>query len=204
MSIGRQTIEQFLLSLAAKQPAPGGGAAAGITLAIGAALAHMVLIYSLARKGLEAHDEAHGRALALTQGLVARGLDLADKDAEAYEALNAMQRRKDVSPQDDAYQSVVRAAIEVPFDVLHGATQLAEMVEFLVGKTNPSLDSDLAMAAIHAEAAAKSACLNIRVNLPSLADEADRNAAELEMSECLERAISAAHRAEDQLRRPRE
>jgi formiminotetrahydrofolate cyclodeaminase len=202
VSISTQTVDALLQAISEKKPTPGGGAVAALTLALAASLAEMVLNYSHGKKSLAQHADAHLRTLAQSQGIRARALDLADKDAQVYAALNAIQRQKDVAPSDESFQRAVRDAIEVPMDVLHRSAQLAEILDSLVGTTNRYLDSDLAMAAVLAEAAAQSACWNIRINLPGLTDEANRAAAEAEMNEHMERAAAAARRVQDALNRP--
>ncbi|MGH9859948.1 MAG: cyclodeaminase/cyclohydrolase family protein [Candidatus Acidiferrales bacterium] len=190
----------MLQALASKSPTPGGGAVAALTLALGAALAQMVLNYSIGKKSLEAHAHIHEEALSQLQEMRDRALELADEDAAAYQALNAMLRRKDDPPSVEERKETVAHAISIPMEILQHAAKLAELLGHLAGTTNTLLDSDLAMAAILADAAAQSACWNVRINLPALADEADRAKARAEMDELAQRAAGAARRVQDSLR----
>jgi len=200
VNLSEHTVASLLDAIAAKQPAPGGGAVAGLTLALSVALAQMVLNYSLGKKSLQQHAQLHEDSAALLRTARMRALELADEDAQAYEALNAIMRRKDNPPTDADRDRAVSSTIDVPMEVLQIAASVTPMLERLVGATNRYLDSDLAMAAILAEAAAQSACLNIRINLPELSKEAARRRFENHMNEDFQIASAAARRVQDKLR----
>jgi formiminotetrahydrofolate cyclodeaminase len=161
-----ETIGGFLEVLAAKTPAPGGGAAAGVLAAIGAGLAEMVVNYSRGRRELAAHDDLHHDARQLLEVSRQAALVLADEDAVAYAHLSALQRL----PADDArrraeWAGAVERAMAVPQRVLDLALELLNICEQLLGRSNEHLRSDLAIAAIAAEAAAAAAAWNVRANL---------------------------------------
>jgi formiminotetrahydrofolate cyclodeaminase len=62
--IRSQTVEGFLASVASDAPTPGGGAAAALAGATGAALIEMVARLTLGRKGYEGVQERMGALLA--------------------------------------------------------------------------------------------------------------------------------------------
>ena len=64
----------------------------------------------------------------------------------------------------------MKAAIEPPRAALDSALDVLRLLQRLVGASNTMLRSDLAVAAVLAEAAARSAAWNVRINLPSVAD----------------------------------
>lgn len=169
------TLADLLDRLASKIPAPGGGAAAGLVGAHAAALARMVVSYSLGRKSLAAHQEelaSLGAQLDKGRGVM---LALADEDAEAYEALSGLWPLPADDPRRQReFQGVVRRAIMVPRAVVAAAADLLRACERLLPISNPNLRSDLIAAAVLAEAAGIAAGLNVRVNAPHLADEAER------------------------------
>lgn len=201
MNIAAHTIESLLGAIAAKQPTPGGGAVAAITLGLGAALAEMTINYSLGKKSLAEHVALHERTLALATSIRSRALELADADADAYKALNAAMRRKDEPEGAAAMQNAVRGAIDVPMQVLRHSAELSTALANLAGTTNAFLDSDLAMAAILSEAAAQSACWNVRINLPELALDADRTAIANDMRSLLEQTVTSARSVQELLRK---
>lgn len=201
MSIERQTVGDLLSGIAAKQPTPGGGAVAGVTLALAASLGEMVLNYSIGKKSLAEHAQLHETARELMHGFRVRAMELADADERAYAALNAIMARKDNPPSTEERDRAVMDAIAVPMEVLLIAARLAEEVEQLVGKTNRYLDSDLAMAAILADAAGQSAGCNVRINLPELSSESARIEFTLQMETHLDVIADHAKQAQHKLRK---
>lgn len=188
-----QTIESFLHDLASKKPTPGGGAVASVTAALSAAVAQMVLNYSIGKKKLAEHRELHDDSLMKLKGVVGRALELAEEDARAYGRLNALWKLDTDDPKRLAdWDDAVQAAIDAPRGVLDAAVETLRLLNDLCGKTNRMLDSDLAIAAILAEAAARSAAWNIRINLPQVEDSSQRATHQSAMDAALEEACRLA------------
>lgn len=165
----------FLDQLAAKSPAPGGGAAACMAGATAAALAHMVVAYSVGKKNLAEHQPLLESAAAALQRARAMLLQLADEDAAAYALVNELQKL----PEGDARRTAewggaVAAAVAAPRAAMAICMEVLRMTESLAGKSNAHLRSDLAIAAVLAEAAARSAWWNVRINLSLVADAGER------------------------------
>lgn len=167
--LGEHRIDEFLDQLSAKIPAPGGGAAAGVVGATAAATAGMVVSYSLGRKSLADHQEfledcqsrlARARAVFLT---------LADEDAAAYIVLNGLMKLPEDHPERVAgWAGAVAGAVAPPRAMLATAGEVLRICESMCGRINPHLRSDLGVAGVLAEAAARSAAWNIAINLPLL------------------------------------
>lgn len=173
MGVGDQTIDTLLAALASKKPTPGGGAVAPIVGALGAALARMVIAYSVGRKSLAEHEamltDADGRLARASAVLLA----LADADAEAYSLLNeAMKLPKDDPARAARVAAAARDAIAPPRAAMATGIDLLRLFEELAPKTNKMLASDLRIAAILAESLVRCAAENVRVNLPLLGDDA--------------------------------
>src|ERR1700685_3607302 len=81
-----QTISAFLDQLAARVPAPGGGATAALHAAQSAALLAMVARYS---DGARYDADLMGRVVTEADRLRAEALRLAEADAEAFGAVSA-------------------------------------------------------------------------------------------------------------------
>jgi formiminotetrahydrofolate cyclodeaminase len=169
MTLESHKLGAFLDELEAKTPSPGGGAVASIVGALAASLGNMVLAYSVGSKKLAKHrstlEEAQSK-LSRARGVL---LQLADEDAAAYAHLNATQRLPEDDPRRaDELPAAALAATQAPLSVLATCADVLRLLESLVPITNRYLASDLAMAAILADAAACGAHWNVRVNLPLL------------------------------------
>jgi formiminotetrahydrofolate cyclodeaminase len=191
------SVNELLAAIAARRPVPGGGAVAGLVHAIGAALGGMVVAYSEGRAALADHAPALAEARAQLAAHRTRALALAAEDARAYAAMNQLWRR----PKDDperlaAMPGAVRAAIAAPRATAELGLDLLATLEGLPGRSNPHLGSDLAIAAILAEAAVRSAIWNVRTNLPMIDVEAERAALADFADLSLKRASEACRRIE--------
>ena len=192
-SLRSEPLEDVLEAIAAKRPTPGGGAAAAILAALGAATARMTLNYSIGRKSLAQHAPLHDRAAAELEKLSRDALRLMDADAAAYAKLNALWKL----PEHDArrtreFPAAVDKAIAAPMQAARGAVELLRILDGLRGATNEQLNSDFAIAAISTEAAARAAAWNVRINLPLIGADAKRRALRVEM-ESLLREAAALH-----------
>jgi methenyltetrahydrofolate cyclohydrolase len=169
--LSQQPLGELLAAIGAKTPAPGGGAVASLCGALAAALAKMVVAYSLGKKSLAEHQPALERSDATLARTVDMLLELAREDAEAYGLVNELSKL----PTDDARRvrelpAAKQAAVHVPQAVVGVCADLLRLLESMTTTTNRHLRSDLAIAAILAEAGARAAYWNVRVNLASLDD----------------------------------
>jgi formiminotetrahydrofolate cyclodeaminase len=194
--IGDMPLRALLEALAARTPAPGGGAAAGVVGGVGVALAGMVVAYSLGRADLAAHAGALDGAAGRLEAWRADLLRLADQDAEAYAHLNRVRRLPPEDPRRaEGLADAAWRCVEVPLRVLEVCTEAAELCAALVPITNRHLRSDLRIAALVCEAAAQSSACTVEINLGAVGDEraaeARRRTADL-----LARAVAALARVE--------
>lgn len=195
-AIASRRLGELLDDLASKTPAPGGGAAASLTGATAAALAGMVIEYSRGKKSLAEHhallETVRTRVVVLREEF----LRLAGEDMAAYTALQEIQKLPETDPRREAEEpaAIVRA-IEAPRRVLDRSRELLDLIASLVGKSNIHLRSDLAVAAVLAEATAASAAWNVRINAPLL-PEAERPAVFGRMEAAVEAARQQRERVE--------
>ncbi|MGB9279737.1 MAG: cyclodeaminase/cyclohydrolase family protein [Pseudonocardiaceae bacterium] len=181
-----ETIRVFLELLAARVPAPGGGASAAVNAAQAAALLGMVARYSDGAK-YEQHADLIASVIVNTDELRERALGLVVADAAAFTSVtDAYQLPKDTDElkavRSAAIAEALTAAAEPPAGVVDTASRLIELAEALLPVGNPNVITDVAAAAEAARAAATTARVNIEVNLsgirdPSVAAELTRVAA---------------------------
>lgn len=172
------TIGGYLERLAAREPAPGGGAAAALHAAQGAALIGMVARYSTGEK-YAAHAGRIAAVTAESDELRARALRLAEDDARAFTAVTDAYR---LPRADDAQKAARSLAIAAalhgaalpPARVVAVAARVIDLAEALLPIGNANVVTDVAAAADAARAAATTARLNVEINLGGVEDAAAR------------------------------
>ena len=189
------TIGQFLDATAARQATPGGGAVTALTGALAAAIGEMVLNYSVGKKGLEAFEGELRPALAdLNRHRQALLRAMAD-DQAAYGALTAARKLPDAAPEKaQKVKLALAASIAGPQQMAASAVAILESCDRVINFVNPYLLSDLAVCADLAMATARCAIYNVRVNLPSVKDPAERQQAEASVGQVLSRAAALIQR----------
>ena len=163
------TIDTFLSDLAARVPAPGGGATAGLHAAQGAALVAMVARYSGGPKYVD-HVATIDRVRETADDLCERSLELAEQDVAAFGAVGQAYGLPKSTPEEKSARSQAIAAAlaeagRVPAHVLAVAEQIIGLAEELRPVGNPNVISDIAAAADAARAAASTARINVEINL---------------------------------------
>jgi formiminotetrahydrofolate cyclodeaminase len=169
-----QTIAHFLSQLAARVPAPGGGATAAVHAAQSAALLAMVARYSDGPKYAE-HAELIDRVRTESDALIEDALALAEDDAAAFGAVaDAYQLPRDTDEDKRARTAAIEAALAAaakpPADVVLASLRLAQLSEELLPAGNRNVITDVGAAAEAARAAGVTAALNIEVNLRGIKD----------------------------------
>lgn len=188
---------ELLSQIAAKTPAPGGGAVAGATGALGAALGSMVVAYSLGKKSLDRHQPTLEHAAATLERARLVLVELAQEDAAAYDRYSQLAKLPEGDPKRVAELPMVAAlCLQAPQAAAATACDILRLFEDLTGITNRHLRSDLAIAAILAEAAARAAWWNVLVNLPNLPDARERDRIAADVQSMLEEANARRRRIE--------
>ena len=167
------TIAAFLDQLAARVPAPGGGATAALHAAQAAALLAMVARYSDSAR----YDASlMGRIVAEADSLRTDALALAEADAAAFGAVaSAYRMPRETEGRSEAIAAALAGAARPPADVVRTALLLISLAEELLPAGNRNVITDVAAAAEAARAAAVTARLNIEVNLKGIKDQVLRD-----------------------------
>jgi formiminotetrahydrofolate cyclodeaminase len=175
------SIDAFLDKTADRTPTPGGGSVTGLAGAAACALARMVAAYSVkpTSPSVGKTDPAMGRLVETAATHLHRTDQLlralVTQDATAYAHMTAAAKQaKDNPPAQAAYNDAVLAAVAVPMEMAALASNaLATMDEFK-SVANPRLLSDLAMAAVLADATARAARYTVRINAGGLSNTENR------------------------------
>jgi formiminotetrahydrofolate cyclodeaminase len=176
VSLSSLSVRDFMDRLSSSAPVPGGGSASAMAAGLGASLISMVAGLSLGRPKYEAYEVTHRRCDALGRELAARFLALADRDAEAYGGYAAaLKMPRDTDDQKAARQqairSAARAASDAPWDCVRACLDLVSAAESLAGRSNVNASSDVLVAALLGEAAARGAAENVLINLAATGDD---------------------------------
>ncbi|MCY2959597.1 MAG: cyclodeaminase/cyclohydrolase family protein [Planctomycetota bacterium] len=169
-------LRDFVASLAARTPTPGGGSMAAALVASGSALAAMACRFTSGEK-FAAVEGAMARRVEGLAAHQARGLALVDLDARSYDAVTAAYKLPKSSDPEKALrtaaiQAGLRGALEVPAETIeHALAALALAVDALPD-VNSNLVSDIASGANCLASACEAAFLNVKINAGSIADKA--------------------------------
>ncbi|GAB2518919.1 cyclodeaminase/cyclohydrolase family protein [Nocardiopsis aegyptia] len=169
-----RTLDAFLTDLAARRPAPGGGATAAVHAAQAAALVGMVARYSDGARFAE-HAEEIARIVAASDRLWAESLRLAEADAAAFSAVTdayALPRATDEEKAERtlAMAAALQEACEPPVAVIAAAAEAVALAERVLPIGNRNVVTDVAAAAEAARAAATTARVNVEINLGGIRD----------------------------------
>ena len=177
MELMNLSCEAFLEDLAGSARAPGGGGAAALVGAAGAALGNMVGSLTVGKKKYAAVEAdiliLNRRAVALRKRLEG----LVQADADAFTPLAAAYKLPKETPEQQAHKAAVletalEGACAVPLEIMsaccEGITLAAEYAE----KGSVMAVSDAGCAALFCKAALQAAGLNVSINTRLMADNA--------------------------------
>lgn len=194
------SVQQYLDQLASGDPTPGGGSAAGLTGAMGAALLCMSARFTVGREKYAAFDANAQRVLEEAEILRGQLQGLIEEDAVAYGAYRAAAAMpKDTDEQKAARKAVIqestKSSAQVPMQIARHCYRLLELAGVLAANCNPYLVSDVVVATHNALAGFHSAVINIRMNLGSLEDQGFVQAMAMELQPMIHRAAALAREA---------
>jgi methenyltetrahydrofolate cyclohydrolase len=168
-----ESIGGWLEALASSAPAPGGGAAAALEAAMGAALIEMFCNLTIGKPTYAEHEELMEAARDRAQVLRADAIGLAAEDAAAFRAvIDAYKLSKEDAGRHHAIQAALAVAADVPRRTAGVASEVLDLAERVAPVGNVNVVSDAAAAAASARAALQIALLNIDANTASIEDPA--------------------------------
>ncbi len=177
MKLAEMQVTEFVNLMASDAPAPGGGSAAALEGALGAALTAMVCALTVGKKKYADVHELAVESQKKAEELKARFVDVMDRDTEAFNAVSAVfAMPKDTDEQKAARKAAMQEALKgctkTPFEMMQLACETLELTRSLVGRLNASAASDLGCSALSLRAAIQGAWLNVLINISGINDEA--------------------------------
>ncbi|AIF53949.1 cyclodeaminase/cyclohydrolase family protein [Pelosinus sp. UFO1] len=170
-----KSITDFLAELKSDSAAPGGGSAAALAGAIGAALGIMVGNLTVSSVKYEAAHEESRKLISDLEKCLAVLEKYIDEDTEAFNnVINAYKLPKSIEEEklrrSDAIQEALKGASNLPLKVAKVCLEVLELSEKMLSIGNTNAASDAAVAGRMAQAAMWSAIYNVRINLGSIKD----------------------------------
>jgi methenyltetrahydrofolate cyclohydrolase len=171
------TLKDFIDELKSDSPAPGGGSAAALAGAIGAALA--IMVGNLTSRN-DKYQAVHAQAQALQDSLEEQ-LDClemyVDEDTAAFNRVMAAYRLPKATDEEKAVrsqeiQTAMQQAALLPMNVAAVAREVLTMSLRMLEIGNSNAASDAAVAGRMAYTAMWGAIYNVRINLGAIKDQA--------------------------------
>ncbi|MEZ4769115.1 MAG: cyclodeaminase/cyclohydrolase family protein [Caldilineales bacterium] len=168
-------LDNFIDQLASGDPTPGGGSAAALSGAAGAALVAMVARLTVGRKRYADVEPQMQEIMLSAEALRARLTALVQEDAEAYNQVSAAYRLpkttdEEQTARDAAIQTGMKAASLTPLETAQACAEVIALAEQGVAQGNVNARTDGGVGALLAFAGLQGAVWNVEVNLPSIDD----------------------------------
>jgi len=177
VTLVEKPITAFLDELAGANPAPGGGSVAALSGALGAALVSMVCNLTIGKKKYADVEGRMKELVAQSEALRAELTALLDQDVAAFNRVSeAMKMPRDTEEQkavrQQTLQAALKAATDVPMRVATACAKVIDLCRPVSEMGNVNAISDGGVGALMAEAALRSAALNVLINLSWIEDPA--------------------------------
>ena len=170
------TLHQFSDELSSDSPAPGGGSVAALAGALGASLSSMVANLTFGKKKWEPLFKQMSQLAEKSQQLKDELIQLIDADTESFKLVMEAFKLPNNSDQQkqarhSAIDSAMKEATNIPFQTLKCCRDIMYLTLEAAKHGNPNSISDAGVGAEMANAGARGAVLNVRINLKDIDDE---------------------------------
>jgi formiminotetrahydrofolate cyclodeaminase len=171
------SIQEFADVLASSASMPGGGTAAALAGALGAALTSMVSNLTIGKEKYQNVEAELQSLLVQTEALRSKLLHMMDADADSYTRMMAAYRlpretEEQKSVRTAAIQEATIYATKVPLEMMELCAQVVQLSLPVADQGNLNAVTDAGCGALLAEAALNCAAFNVKINLRSIKDEA--------------------------------
>ena len=179
------SIQTFLDDLASERPTPGGGGAAAVCGAIGAALVSMVANLTIGKKNYEAVSEDLAAVNAKAEALRAELTRAIEEDVVAFNSVMSaygLPRGTDEekAKRTAAIQAALKDATLAPLRAVKACFEVIRLAAAAAENGNLNVISDAGVAVLSANAGLRSAALNVFINAKAIKN---RDFAEKQLAE---------------------
>jgi methenyltetrahydrofolate cyclohydrolase len=169
------SIVTFLDDLASERPTPGGGGAAAVCGAIGAALVSMVANLTIGKNNYEAVREDLEAVNAKAEALRAELTGAIEADAVAFNSVMAAYglpraTEEEKAKRAAAIQAALKDATQAPLRAVKASFEVILLAAAAAEKGNLNVISDAGVAVLAANAGLRGAALNVFVNAKAIKD----------------------------------
>ncbi len=176
MKLTQLSCKDFAHELASKKPVPGGGGAASLTAALGAALNTMVVNYTTGKKKFIAYEEKYRDIIRRGEILRDNLIELVDKDAENFEPLSKAYALPETTEEEkrekeEVMQKCLKMACTAPMEILEFTYDSILLHNELVDISSKTMISDIGVGVQCLKSALFSGYLNILINIKSISDK---------------------------------
>lgn len=185
------TLNEFSEKLFSKEAVPGGGGASALVGALAVSLGAMAANLTLGKEKYAEYTDELNANLEKAEKLRLRLLELIEEDAAGFGEINKAYK---VKPRDEELiEKALVSAATPPLKMMEAIKEVIDILIIFSDKTSVLVVSDVGVGAKFAEAALKSAYMNVVVNAALMKDE--KTAAEIE--EKAERLLHYAKKADE-------
>ena len=172
MGLTGLSVKEYVQRVADGTATPGGGSVCALVCSLSAALCLMTARLTLGRKKYSEAWSVMEELCRSMEGLLARSLELAEQDAQAYDqVLAAYKAVREGSAGAESIQAAMKQAALIPMETLRTLGKITELVEAVIERGNPSCLCDAAVAVQLIRAASSGAASNVRINLSKIEDK---------------------------------
>jgi len=170
------TIQTFLDELASKSSTPGGGGAAAVSGAMGAALISMVANFTIGKKGCEDVEEECKEILAKSEQLRSQLTDAINDDVVVFNRVMASygmpkETDEEKTARTAEIQAALKEATDVPLQCAKLCREVINLSQPIADKGNNNVISDAGVAVLAGYAGLRSAALNVYINIGGIKDK---------------------------------
>ncbi|XP_054712978.1 formimidoyltransferase-cyclodeaminase-like [Uloborus diversus] len=179
-SLTSKTVDDFVKTVAARTPAPGGGSVAAAVAAMGSALSCMVGQMTYGKRQWERYDSQMRRIIPIMYDTMKELMNLIDADTSAFNDYMAALKLPKETPEDlamreTAMEAGLKKAITVPMSLAKHVSKLWEPLKELAAVGNFGTKSDLQVGVRCLETGVLGAYYNVTINAEGIKDEKYKN-----------------------------